>query len=204
MEDLELVWRIKKGDQKAFDALFHKYNKQWCHFTYFYLSDKELVKEVVSDVFLKVWIKRDFIKIKNNLKSYLYTITKNLASDQLGKNKIGFSELTPQNVQDHRTKNSPEKVLMFKEVNTKINGTIGDLPLQTFHQVTSKLKVQTEDAFWSWEEGSSENVILSNVSPVTKIKVMKEGVKIRLIFNYSNGRITGVGEYGVTLNKISP
>ncbi|WP_157637954.1 hypothetical protein [Flexithrix dorotheae] len=63
---------------------------------------------------------------------------------------------------------------------------------------------KTEDAFWSWEEGSSEDVVLSNVSPVTKIKVMKEGVKIRLTFNYSNGRVTGVGEYGVTLNKISP
>ncbi|WP_020529708.1 RNA polymerase sigma-70 factor [Flexithrix dorotheae] len=130
MEDLELIRKIKKGDQKAFDVLFYKYHKQLCHFAYYYLSDKELVEEIVSDVFLKVWIKKDVIEIKGNLKSYLYSITKNLAIDHLAKNKIGFSELTPQNSQEHHTKNNPEKVLLFKELNSRINGLIGDLPSQ--------------------------------------------------------------------------
>ncbi|UZR97327.1 hypothetical protein [Chondrinema litorale] len=61
-----------------------------------------------------------------------------------------------------------------------------------------------EDATWSWEEGSSENIVLSNVTPITSINVLKDESKIRLVFTYSNGRVTGLGEYGCTLTKIAP
>lgn len=74
----------------------------------------------------------------------------------------------------------------------------------TFTATGAEYFFSTQEATWSWEEGSTEDVVLNNVEPVTRIKVMKEGVNIRLAFEYSNGRKSGVGQYGCTLTKISP
>lgn len=64
-----------------------------------------------------------------------------------------------------------------------------------------------EDGAWAWSGDSFEAVSLLNILPVTNIQVLKEGHSIRLSFAYNGpagGRASGVGEYGVTLNKIAP
>lgn len=64
-----------------------------------------------------------------------------------------------------------------------------------------------EDGLWNWEGESTTQIELENVSPITRIEVMKEAATIRVTFNYeppSGGRISGAGIYGITLNKIAP
>ncbi len=64
-----------------------------------------------------------------------------------------------------------------------------------------------EQGTWDWVEGSLEQIDLVNVSPITSITVMKEASQIRVTFYYdgpSGGRVSGIGEYSVTLNKIAP
>lgn len=64
-----------------------------------------------------------------------------------------------------------------------------------------------EDGEWTWADDSLEQISLVNVSPITSITVMKEASQIRVTFYYdgpSGGRVGGIGEYSVTLNKIAP
>ncbi|MDH5603392.1 MAG: hypothetical protein OEY51_05620 [Cyclobacteriaceae bacterium] len=64
------------------------------------------------------------------------------------------------------------------------------------------------NATWNWKDATTlEDIELNGVSPISQIKVMKGGGKLRLTFYYdgvSGGRTEGIGEYGVTLVKISP
>ncbi|UZR97322.1 RNA polymerase sigma factor [Chondrinema litorale] len=130
MEDLILIQKIKKGDQHAFDALFNRYHKQLCYFAFMYVSDRELAEEVVSDVFLKVWVKREKIQIKSNVKAYLYTITRNIIYDSVSAKSVKFAELTDQHYQEIYTRESPERTLIHKELDAEINSIINKLPTQ--------------------------------------------------------------------------
>lgn len=61
---------------------------------------------------------------------------------------------------------------------------------------------------WKWVDGSTTQIELVGVSPVTLINVAEDGQSFRLSFTYNGdsegGRSSGIGEYSVTLNKIAP
>ena len=73
----ELVRKISLGDQKAFEKLYHLFYKRLCQFAFLFLHSKEISEEVVSDVFLNVWIKREQLVSDQNIRSYLYTSVRN-------------------------------------------------------------------------------------------------------------------------------
>ena len=60
---------------------------------------------------------------------------------------------------------------------------------------------------WSWEDGAFTIISLANVAPITTIQVIKKASQIRVTFIYEGddgGRVSGLGEYSVTLKKIAP
>ena len=69
----ELVRKISLGDQKAFEKLYHLFYKRLCQFAFLFLHSKEISEEVVSDVFLNIWIKQAQLAPDQNIRSYLYT-----------------------------------------------------------------------------------------------------------------------------------
>lgn len=73
--DSILVKKLRKGDVKAFDAVFEKYGNRLFGFVLKYLKSKEEAEELVQDVFLKIWENRKSLKSNTSLKSYLFTIT---------------------------------------------------------------------------------------------------------------------------------
>jgi RNA polymerase sigma-70 factor (ECF subfamily) len=86
-QDIILFKEIKKGNSSAFKSLFDKYYEFLCHFSTTIQGDESLSEEVVSDVFVKLWISRDRIEIYSNLKSYLYQSTRNQTISYLRKLK---------------------------------------------------------------------------------------------------------------------
>src|SRR5699024_10356671 len=71
--DSVLVTRIKCGNQQALEELFSKYYDRLCDFAFQYVRSFDLSEEVVSDVFFKVWLKREALTVTGNFKAYLYT-----------------------------------------------------------------------------------------------------------------------------------
>lgn len=64
-----------------------------------------------------------------------------------------------------------------------------------------------ENGTWAWSDETLTLISLDNILPVTSINIMEEGNAIRLSFTYdgpSGGRISKVGDYGITLRKIAP
>jgi RNA polymerase sigma-70 factor, ECF subfamily len=67
--------RIKLGDEQAFKLLFRKYYVRLCSFANKFLYDPEESREMVEDVFARIWVGRDEINTDNSLRSYLFKIT---------------------------------------------------------------------------------------------------------------------------------
>ena len=77
----EIVRKIILGDQQAFKALFHLYYKRLCQFAFLIIHSVPISEEVVLDVFINVWTKRNQLDPSRNIRSFLYTSVRNHAID---------------------------------------------------------------------------------------------------------------------------
>ena len=86
-KDHSLWLKVKKGDKRAFETLYKSYFSFLCLYAFGMVHDEGLVKEVVNDVFLKIWQKREEIEIKHSIKAYLYRCVHNSCMNSLELNK---------------------------------------------------------------------------------------------------------------------
>ena len=83
MSTQNLWQKVKKGNIRAFEILYKCYFSSLCLYSYGLIPDEELVKEIVNDVFLKVWDKRSEIGIQCGIKPYLFRCVHNACLDHL-------------------------------------------------------------------------------------------------------------------------
>lgn len=77
MSDKPLVIRLKRADAVAFKELYHKYVQKLYAFIIRTAKSPALAEDVVHDVFVTVWDKRDQIDPEQSFQAYLFTIARN-------------------------------------------------------------------------------------------------------------------------------
>jgi RNA polymerase sigma-70 factor (ECF subfamily) len=123
-----LLNRIKEGDQQALETLYEKYYTRLCDFAFQYVRSFDLTEEVVSDVFFKVWQKRDTLTLTGNFKAYLYTAVRHQALDLLKKEQRPLDSLDALPRETASSEYQPDEELLFKEFKNHIEGLINTLP----------------------------------------------------------------------------
>jgi RNA polymerase sigma-70 factor (ECF subfamily) len=78
IKDLQLRIALYE-DMKAYNALFLLLFDGLHRFAYSIVKSREVAEEIVSDAFLKLWQIRNNLDKIDNLKVYLYVITKNFS-----------------------------------------------------------------------------------------------------------------------------
>lgn len=112
------LWeRITQNDESAFNVIFNKYFHSLCSFCYSIVGEIVVTEEIVSDVFVKLWLNRHVIQIKSGLKPYIYQAVKNTAINYLRQKKtmvnienVSETELVSLHKADQRLDN--EEILM--------------------------------------------------------------------------------------------
>ncbi len=64
-------------DKNSFDTIFKGHYTSLCHFAYRYVNDNDTSQEIVQEVFIALWQKRETISSEKPVKSYLFTAVKN-------------------------------------------------------------------------------------------------------------------------------
>jgi RNA polymerase sigma-70 factor (ECF subfamily) len=81
IEDLSLekrwVKQLKNGDMSAFDSIYKKYSVRIYSFVFGIIKSKDDAQDIVQEVFIKLWDKRESLKEHLSFKSYLFTIAYN-------------------------------------------------------------------------------------------------------------------------------
>ncbi|MDR1369403.1 MAG: RNA polymerase sigma-70 factor [Dysgonamonadaceae bacterium] len=77
--DKALIKLINSGNETAFSILYEAYYVYLNSIAFYYLNDKESAKEIVNDVFLKVWQKRETLLYP--VHSYLIKTVQNSCID---------------------------------------------------------------------------------------------------------------------------
>ena len=76
-EARDLLKQFKSDDKNAIDKLYEIFSGKLYNFAYSYLKTEADSLDVVQNVFISVWDKRESLKSDTNLEAYLFTITKN-------------------------------------------------------------------------------------------------------------------------------
>lgn len=75
---LDVVNRMRSGDEHAFAYLFHTYWKKLFSIAYRRVNDEQLAQDITQDVFVQLWDKREILNINpSNIEYYLLKSIKN-------------------------------------------------------------------------------------------------------------------------------
>ena len=77
----ELLIRLNHGDERAFEKLYELYSVRILKKLIRLLKDEEIAKELLQDIFLKIWEKRATIDPEKSFRSYLFRIAENQVTD---------------------------------------------------------------------------------------------------------------------------
>lgn len=78
-----LVARVRAGDVAAFETLFRAFHAPMCDLALRYLRRRETAEEVVQEVFLALWLRRESWTVRTGVRAYLLGAARNGALHRL-------------------------------------------------------------------------------------------------------------------------
>lgn len=119
---------MKEGEAAAFDEIYRKYSRKIYSFSLGLLKDRETAKEIVQEVFVCLWEKRDQVDVDLSYENYVFTITYNCIQKFFRKRSIEAR------VKDYLASHSSgvlenaDSSLIYNELLELANRTIEKLP----------------------------------------------------------------------------
>ncbi len=83
----DLILQLKKGNENAYAYLVDTYNHKLCLYANSLTNDISISEDIVQNVFIKVWERRDNLKVDFSIKSYLYKSVYNACINEYKKNQ---------------------------------------------------------------------------------------------------------------------
>ncbi|MFL5731453.1 MAG: RNA polymerase sigma-70 factor [Cytophagaceae bacterium] len=122
--------KSKDIDLIELERLFRSEFKGLCNSVYKIIRDENACKDVVQDVFFKLWKKRHELKIDSSLKGYLYRSAYNASLNYLESTKVLKLHTELKENRDKAFQVNDHKKLDQKELEEKILQAIEKLPPQ--------------------------------------------------------------------------
>jgi len=125
VEDVQLVNWLKAGDEQAFTEIYNRYWQKLLAIGYFYTGDKHAAEDIVHDVMLSLWDRKNDLDIQS-LNAYLGTAVKFSVFKLISRNKKHTEMLGDLDTTTDR--GTIEQRLDAKFLNEYLQGTIEKLP----------------------------------------------------------------------------
>lgn len=177
MEDKTLITRFQSGDKEAFTQLYRMYSKQLYLNLVKLVKSEEIAAELLQDVFIIIWEKRETIEIQQSFRAYLFRIGENKVIDlfrRARRDKLLFSKIK-KIASEHYT--HIEEDLIAREDAAILKKAIETLPPQR-RQIFELCKIQGK----TYTEVSSQ----LGISIATINDHIVKGTKTVREFLYSN------------------
>jgi RNA polymerase sigma-70 factor (ECF subfamily) len=104
------------SSELEFNQLFHLYYDELCRIVFPVVKDLDVAEDVVQDVFVKIWIRREELEIKTTIKAYLYKAVIFRALDHLRKQK-------------NTTKVNDELKIIYPQSHNNVDSVVGEKEL---------------------------------------------------------------------------
>ena len=128
MTDNELIELINKNDRKAFDEVYNRYWEKLFLYVAKVIRDKDDAQDIVQEVFVSLWMRREELAPIKSLPAYLFTAAryKGLSYIQANIHKHNYSESLSEFLSQQQ--DSPDDLQSAKELEQFIELDVQDLP----------------------------------------------------------------------------
>ena len=135
--ETNLINAIKYGDSKVFEHIFKIYFNSLFLYARGILGSSEIARDIIQEVFLNLWEKKDSINITSSLKSFLYSTVYNACIDYIRRKQTEQKYADTYKMQlaaiEHTYYDKvveKEQLLINQAIQNQINKAIENLPEQ--------------------------------------------------------------------------
>ena len=130
ISDAELARKINAGEKNAYQELFERYASRIFQFSLSYLKSQADAEELVQDVFLKIWEKREILDQSKNIKSFIFKVAVNTIYDFIRHKNIenAYNDFARANFET--SSNNTWHTVIFDEMQENLQKLVAQLPEQ--------------------------------------------------------------------------
>jgi RNA polymerase sigma-70 factor (family 1) len=125
LSDEQLVLLLKDDNRIAFSALYDRYWEGMYRAAYALLRDEDAAKDIVQDIFLDLWKKRNSLQIVF-FSGYIYKSVKYQVAQQL--RKAALSAEHAAYIAVNPMINTTDELIAYKELDTLLHSSLDTLP----------------------------------------------------------------------------
>lgn len=126
--DKAILQRIAQDDESAYASLFQQFYVQLCRFSLKYVREEAISEEIVQEVFLTLWEKRNDLAIHSSLKAYLFQSVKNSSLNYLNSRFAKQDFQRDYFDQEELPVNDTQEALTYEELQKIVQEAINQLP----------------------------------------------------------------------------
>jgi len=124
----DLLLKVSQGDEAAFAHLFHTYQNRLGAFVMQLTGSRPLAEEIVQEIFIRIWEKREKLSQVEHFHSYLYTVARNYSLSFL--KKLGRELAQKQAWEMSVATQGEEEDAVIRNYRRIIDQAISELPAQ--------------------------------------------------------------------------
>ncbi len=128
--DWILIFKMRQGNDEAWDQFIRKYYSDILKYCFFHCRDRETAEDLTQEVFLKFFSALANYQHRGKAKNFLYTIAANLCKDHWGGNR----EIPAEYVIDAAFTPEPEEQLMVEYAVQKLPEEFREVILLHYYQ----------------------------------------------------------------------
>jgi len=143
LDDSEILDLLNKNDERAISLLFDRFFDYLCAVVYRVIHDYEAARDVVQDIFLDLWKKRESLNIQIALRPYLRR-----AAVNRGLNYIKMKRIIPNDNEEAAAESLPPKCKLvfgmsrFESMSYQEIADALDISIKTVeNQISKALKI---------------------------------------------------------------
>lgn len=180
--DLELVVELRKGDQSAYTEIYDRFKIPLYTFLWRRTQDKEVVTDILHDIFLAIWEKREQISYETSLSGYLFSAARNKLLDTIAHEKVKQRYIDSFYDFIHITDISADELVRSKEMSALIAKEISSLPPKTREVFELSRMANLSRKEIALQLGVSEQTVKSHMFNALKTLKLKLGSFLFLFF----------------------
>lgn len=157
-DERRALYELAEGNENAFVWLFDQYSPRVYRAALKFLGSREAAEEIVQEVFMDIWVRKEKMPEVLNLGAYIHGMTKNQVFDSFRRQNVAEAALEELRLADWAD-NPTDRMMLENEYERLLQEAVGELP--EHHQQIFRL---------AREEGLSHEAIAEQMN-LTRLAV---------------------------------
>jgi RNA polymerase sigma-70 factor (family 1) len=125
-DENELLRRLAEGDQKALDSIYQQFWRPLYTSAYNLIKDKEVCEDIIQEIFLQLWLRRESLQIRASLNGYLLAATRYQVFHYIRKKPV--RQYLFDDLEKRLAVPASDITLLQKDLHQQIDKIVGCLP----------------------------------------------------------------------------